>query len=129
MVDKMELLKSIATVLAAVISAIALIRVNRIDNQDRIRRSLWAMEEYMLTLGKTIEHPSVENLESYRACYMLCNLYADESLRMELHKIDTFISRNDMDGAKTEALDLTIRYSEKYKMKSYSPRKKIFNIR
>ena len=48
--NHVELLKSAATVLAAVISAVALIKVNRIDNQDRIRRSLWAMEEYMLPL-------------------------------------------------------------------------------
>lgn len=54
--DHVELLKSAATVLAAVISAVALIKVNRIDNQDRIRRSLWAMEEYMLALGKCIEN-------------------------------------------------------------------------
>ena len=59
--DHVELLKSAATVLAAVISAVALIKVNRIDNQDRIRRSLWDMEEYMLALGKCIENPKEEN--------------------------------------------------------------------
>ena len=79
--DHVELLKSAATVLAAVISAVALIKVNRIDNQDRIRRSLWAMEEYTLALGKCIENPKEENREAYEACYMLCNLYADEGLR------------------------------------------------
>lgn len=127
--DYVELVKSAATVLAAAISAVALIKVNRIDNQDRIRRSLWAMEEYMLALGKCIENPKEENREAYKACYMLCNLYADEGLRMEMKKIDSFISREDMESAKAEALDLTIRYSEKYKMRSYAPRRRIFRLR
>lgn len=84
--DKVEILKSTATILAAIISAIALVKVNKIDNQDRIRRSLWAMEEYMLALGKCVENPEQKNREAYKACYMLCNLYADEGLRIELKK-------------------------------------------
>lgn len=128
MEEKIVVLQSVATIMAAIISATALIKVNRIDNQDRIRRSLWALEEYMAALGKCIQNPSKENMEAYAACYMLCNLYTDEGVRMELHKIDGFIERNDMEGAKAEAFDLTIRYSKEYKMKSFSPRRRIFKI-
>lgn len=123
----MNIIQGIATVMAAIISAIALIKVNKIDNQDRIRRSLWAMEEYLLALGKYIENPSKENLEAYRALYFLCNLYAEDIIVTKLNKIDCLITQNNLITAKVEILDLTNTYSQIYKMKPYSPRKKIFH--
>lgn len=52
------IVQAVCTVIAALISAYALIRVNRIDNQDRIRRSLWAFEQYLLATGRCIEEPN-----------------------------------------------------------------------
>lgn len=129
MKDDLEIFMSIATILAAIISAWALIKVNRIDNQDRIRRALWTMEQYMIVLGKCIENPSEENTESYKSIYMLCNLYADEWLRMELQTIDGLMKAKDMEAIKNAGLNLAIRYSEKYKMRIYMPRKKWINFK
>lgn len=71
------LISACGTILAAFISAIALLKVNRIDNQDRIRRSLWAVEEYLLALGKYTANSNDKNFEEYKACYLLCSLYSD----------------------------------------------------
>ena len=129
MQEKLQALTGMATIVAAMISAWALIKVNRIDNQDRIRRSLWVVEEYMIILGKCIENPSKENMELYKSYYMLCNLYADEWLRMELQKIDNLMEKRDMSAVKERGLDLTIKYSKKYKMKLYTPKKKWINFK
>ena len=70
------LISACGTILAAFISAIALLKVNRIDNQDRIRRSLWAVEEYLKALGKYIANSNDKNFEEYKACYFLSSPYS-----------------------------------------------------
>lgn len=122
----MEYWKEITTIIAAFISAVALVKVNRIDNQDRVRRALWAMEQYLIMAGKCLENPSVENKESYTSVYMLMNLYMAKELKEDIIKTDNFIRKNEMDKARESILDLTNKYSKKYKMDIYAPRQRHF---
>lgn len=110
---------------ASVISAYFLIKVNKIDNQDRIRRSLWAVEKYLLSVGKYIGNQSNSNLEEYQSRYVLYRVYAHEELRRELEEIDHFLNIKDMNSAKSEVGKLTEKYSKIYKMDRFSPRKRI----
>lgn len=118
--------KEITTIIAAFISAIALVKVNRIDNQDRVRRALWAMEQYLAFTGKCMENPSEGNMELYTSIYMLMNLYIAREFKEDINKIDDFIRKNEMDKARESILDLTNKYSEKYKMNIYAPRRRYF---
>ena len=114
---------AMSTVIAAIISAIALIKVNKIDNQDRIRRSLWVMEEYMCRLGKYIASPSKENKELYEAIYLVLNLYVADEMKEKSKEIDDYIEKGDIKSAKQKAIELTVWYSKQYNMKRYAPRK------
>lgn len=102
------LISACGTILAAFISAIALLKVNRIDNQDRIRRSLWAVEEY-------------------KACYFLCSLYSDLETRQKIENIDKLIQQGNIEAVPGKVLGFTLQYSRKYKMNKYLPRKKWIN--
>ena len=124
--EYMDYWKELATIIAALISAVALVKVNRIDNQDRVRRALWAMEQYLAMAGKCLENPNVENMELYTSAYMLMNLYIDKELKEDLIKIDNFIKKNKMKRAKENILNLTIKYSKKYRMNVYTPRRRYF---
>lgn len=115
------------TIISASISAIALIKVNRIDNQDKIRRSLWAFEEYLLMLGKYIKSPTPENLENYTAFYLLNLVYTDDIIKEYLKIIDQYIEDNHLDAVKHAVDDLIKQYTKTYKMKSFSPKKKFFD--
>ena len=110
-------------IITAFISAWALIKVNKIDNKDRIHRSLWALEEYMFILGKYINSPNDENRDLYHAHFMLCILYADEEMRKKLLNIDSYVSKSDIEKAKIEAINFSRWYSKKYDTQRYSPEK------
>ena len=122
------LISACGTIFSAFISAVALLKVNRIDNQDRIRRSLWAVEAYLLALGKYITNDSDTNFEEYRAYYLLCSLYSDYEIREKIQKIDTFIQQKNMKAALDEAVEFILQYSRKYKMNKYLPRKRWINF-
>lgn len=121
----MEYLKELPPIIAALISAVALIKVNRIDNQDRIRRSLWAMEEFLIASGKCLEKNDKENMELYTSTYMLINLYIDKELRKELKNIDDCIKKGEMNNARENILNLIDKYSKIYRMSIYAPRRRL----
>lgn len=125
---KTEIISNICTVfttiIVAIISAVALFKSSKIDNQDRINRSLWVMEEYMCRLGKYIALPSDLNKEIYEAVYMLVNLYADNNVRSRVKRIDEYIEKKNIEGAKKAAIELTEWYSKYYKMEKYAPKKR-----
>lgn len=121
------LISACGTILAAFISAIALLKVNRIDNQDRIRRSLWAVEEYLKALGKYIANSNDKNFEEYKACYFLCSLYSDLETRQKIENIDKLIQQGNIEAVPGKVLGFTLQYSRKYKMNKYLPRKKWIN--
>lgn len=121
----LAIIQSVCTVIAAVVSAYSLIKVNKIDNQDRIRRSLWAFEQYLLSVGKYIGNQSDSNLEEYQSKYALYRIYVHEELRKELERIDNFLNIKNIDSAKLEVDRLTEKYSRIYKMNNFSPRKRI----
>ncbi|MFR2562022.1 MAG: hypothetical protein ACLS8R_04510 [Anaeromassilibacillus sp.] len=117
------IISSSGTIISAFISAVALIKVNRIDNQDKIRRSLWAFEEYLLMLGKYIKSPTPENLENYTALYLLNLVYTDDKIKAYLKIIDQYIEENHLDTVKLAVDDLIKQYTKTYKMKSFWPKK------
>lgn len=114
----------VGSVVAALIAAYALIKVSRIDNQDRIRRGLWSLEEYLKTIGKCIKNPSKENLEEYESYYLLANLYADEELRAEFCKINEWVKKGMWDEIEEELVEFSVRYGKSYQMHPFLPRRK-----
>lgn len=117
-----ELFEIIVPIITAIIAGLALVKVNRIDNQDKIRRALWAMEQYLFLAGKCLENPNEENIEMYTSIYLLINMYIDKELRIKLKTIDDLIKKNKMDNARENILDLANVYYEKYRMNIYAPR-------
>lgn len=122
----LTIIQLVCTILPSIIAAVALVKVNKIDNQDKIRRSLWAFEEYMIVLGKVIKNPNITNLENYKACYYLNSLYMDKEFRTILIKIDQYIEANNFTKVKEEIPILIENYTQTYKMKKFSPQKNIF---
>lgn len=122
--DILEILKNLCTVVTASISAFALIKVNKIDNQDRIRRSLWAFEQYLLSVGKCIENPNEKNMEEYQAYCSLYKIYVNDNLRAELNKIDILLNEKDKIKAKKAVNELAEKYSKIYDMEKFSLKRK-----
>lgn len=119
------IIQSVCTIIAAIVSAYALIKVNKIDNQDRIRRSLWAFEQYVLSVGKYIGNQSSSNYEEYQSNYALYRIYVHKELREHLKRIDYFLDIKNIKSAKSEVDRLAENYSKIYKMDKFSPKKRI----
>lgn len=122
--DILEIFKILCTIATAFISAFALIKVNKIDNQDRIRRSLWAFEQYLLSVGKCMENPNEKNMEEYQSYCSLYKIYVNEDLRVELDKIDVLLIENNKLKVKQAVNELTKKYSKIYDMEKFSPKRK-----
>lgn len=124
MTNNLALIQAVSTIVAAVISAFALIKVNRIDNQDRIRRSLWSFEQYLLSVGKCIGNPSEKNFEEYYAKYALFSLYADNEIKETIKTLNEYMKNREIDLVNLELDILTDKYAGIYNMKKYYPKKK-----
>lgn len=116
-----DLWQAIGTIVAAGIAAIALIRVNRIDNQDKIRRGLWSMETYLFMTGNYIADPTDENKAKYKSVYFICMLYMHEALRDTLYEIDHLFEQKRWKEAENEIIKLTNTYTSFYSMNNYRP--------
>ena len=114
--------QAIGTIIAAVIAAIALLRVNKIDNQDKIRRGLWSMETYLFLTGNYLADPTNESRAKYKSCYLVCTFYMHESLRDMVYEIDALLEQKKWKEAETKVIKLIDTYTSIYSMKKYRPR-------
>lgn len=114
--------QAIGTIIAAVIAAIALLRVNKIDNQDKIRRGLWSMETYLFLTGNYLANPTNENRAKYKSCYLVCAFYMPESLRNMVYEIDNLLEQKKWKEAEAKIINLIDTYTSIYSMKKYRPR-------
>lgn len=118
------LINVVGTIAAAIIAAVALLRVNRIDNQDRIRRGLWAMEVYLYSAaGYTAVHTD-ENRGKYKGYYFVCLLYADGEMKIMMRKIDKMIEEEHWEEALSGLNELCWKYNEKYDMRRFRPKRR-----
>ena len=115
--------QAIGTVIAAVIAAIALLRVNRIDNQDKIRRGLWSMETYLFLTGNYLADPTNENRAKYKSCYFVCMFYMHKSFRDMLLEIDKLLEQKKWENAEAKIVELISTYTSIYSMQKYRPRR------
>ncbi len=121
--DFYSIIQSLCTVVASFISAYALVKVNKIDNQDKIRRSLWSFEQYLLSVGKCVENPCKQNLEEYNSYYTLHKIYVGKEFRERLDAIDKLLRNREMKKVKNEIDQLTIKYYKLYNMSRFLPRR------
>lgn len=115
--------QAIGTIIAAVIAAIALLRVNKIDNQDKIRRGLWSMETYLFLTGNYLADPTNENRAKYKSCYFVCMFYIHESFRDTLFEIDKLLEQKKWEDAEIKIIELMSTYTSIYSMQKYRPRR------
>lgn len=116
--------QAVGAIIAAVVSAVALLKVSRIDNQDKIRRALWSMETYFLVLGAYLAEHTAENRAKYKAFYLVCSFYLDEALRATLCEIDQFLKNEAWDEAEEKAFQLVNDFRAAYSMNKYLPKRK-----
>lgn len=117
------ILSNLVGIIAALIGAIALIRVNRIDNQDRIRRALWVMEMYLSSAAAYISVHSEENKATYESyCYM-CSLYIHRDLQKRFMTIARMLNALEWEPARDELFALCQDYQNLYNMSPYNPRR------
>lgn len=116
------LFNMVGTIIAAIVAAAALLRVNRIDNQDRIRRGLWAMEVYLYSSACYAAVHSNENRGKYKGYYFVCLLYADSKMKLMMRKIDKLMEAEHWEEALSGLNELCWKYNEKYDMRKFRPK-------
>ncbi len=124
--DYAPYIQTVGTIIAALISAYALIKVNRANISDKIPRSQWAFEMYVNFTGTYLvsEH-NADDYKKYKGFYFLFYAYADDQIRNYLRHIDKLIRKNKMQKAEKELLKLVDIYYKKFRLRKYSNRSKI----
>lgn len=107
--------------ISAIISAYALIKVNKSNISDKISRSQWAFEMYINFVGTYLvsEH-NIEDYKKYKGFYFMFYAYADNQIKEYLIYIDKLIKKGKYHKAEKKILKLINLYYHKYKMKKYS---------
>ena len=124
--DYSSYIQMAGTIFAALISAYALIKVNRANISDKISRAQWAFEMYVNFIGTYLasEH-DIEDYKKYKGFYLLFYAYADNQIKYYLRHIDKLIKKGKLDKAEKKTLKLINIYYEKYKLKKYSNKSKM----
>jgi hypothetical protein len=114
----------VGSILAAAISAIALIRSSNSNISDKISRAQWAFEMYISCLGVCLVG-NYEDFKKYKAFYYIFYAYADEEIKERLLEVDALVETNEKSIAKKKLLALIERYYEKYDLGKYGLKEKI----
>lgn len=113
---------AMATVIAALIAAYCAIRISKIDNRDRIFRSVWAFEQYIMGLSLYAENQTVENKANYSSVYSLFYFYSGP-LRQDIEKIHKLVIAKKFSKVESAKFNLINKYCQIYNMKKFEPKK------
>lgn len=124
--DYSSYIQMAGTIFAAIISAYALIKINRANVSDKISRTQWAFEMYVNFIGTYLasEH-NIEDYKKYKGFYLLFYAYADNEIKYYLRHIDKLIKKGKFDKAEKRTLKLINIYYQKYRLKKYSNKSKM----
>ncbi len=124
--DYSSYIQMAGTIFAAIISAYALIKINRANVSDKISRAQWAFEMYVNFIGTYLasEH-NIEDYKKYKGFYLLFYAYADYQIKYYLRYIDKLIKKGKLKKAEKAILKLINIYYQKYKLKKYSNKSKM----
>lgn len=114
----------IGTIIAAVISAIALLKSSNSNSSDRISRAQWAFEMYISSLGIYLSSTSEEDYKKYKAHYYIFYAYVDEEIRKKALQIDNLICKNHKDEANEKLMELIDFYHKKYNLNRFKMKSK-----
>lgn len=119
-------IQTIGTVIAALISAYALIKVNRANISDKIARSQWAFEMYVSFTGiYLVSEHNIDDYKKYKGFYFLFYAYADDQMKSALRHIDKLLRKNEMDKAEKKLMRLIRIYYKRYNLKKFSVKAKM----
>ena len=117
------IVKSLFTILAAVISGVCLLRTTRMEYVQKKQRAHWFFDEYLYACGKVIANYA-NNKEEYYAAYMRYLIYADVEIKIHMNKLDSLLKKDDTAAKVKEVNALVAIYNEKYKTEQYQLHKR-----
>lgn len=112
------IVKSLFTILAAVISGVCLLRTTQMEYVQKKQRAHWFFDEYLYACGKAIANYA-NNKEEYYATYMRYLIYADVEIKIHMNKLDSLLKKDDTAAKIKEVNALVAIYNEKYKTEQY----------
>jgi len=117
------IVKSLFTILAAVISGVCLLRTTQMEYVQKKQRAHWFFDEYLYACGKVIANYA-NNKEEYYAAYMRYLIYADVEIKIHMNKLDSLLKKGDTAAKIKEVNALVAIYNEKYKTEQYQLHKR-----
>ena len=117
------IVKSLFTILAAVISGVCLLRTTQMEYVQKKQRAHWFFDEYLYACGKAIANYA-HNKEEYYATYMRYLTYADAEIKIHMNKLDSLLKKGDTAAKIKEVNALVAIYNEKYKTEQYQLHKR-----
>ena len=117
------IVKSLFTILAAVISGVCLLRTTQMEYVQKKQRAHWFFDEYLYACGKVIANYA-NNKEEYYAAYMRYLTYADVEIKIHMNKLDSLLKKDDTAAKIKEVNALVAIYNEKYKTEQYQLHKR-----
>ena len=117
------IVKSLFTILAAVISGVCLLRTTQMEYVQKKQRAHWFFDEYLYACGKVIANYA-NNKEEYYAAYMRYLTYADAEIKIHMNKLDSLLKKGDTAAKIKEVNALVAIYNEKYKTEQYQLHKR-----
>lgn len=117
------IVKSLFTILAAVISGVCLLRTTQMEYVQKKQRAHWFFDEYLYACGKAIANYA-NNKEEYYAAYMRYLIYADVEIKNHMDKLDSLLKKDDTAAKIKEVNALVAIYNEKYKTEQYQLHKR-----